>query len=206
MTDTLAQLKAEAARLNARIAELERGQAPKPPPKPVDEGGVRVMEMLTETSALPSPAEMKKLFVAVRHLAPGKLDDRYDEDKPFRGFCAAFRWVQNQTRTEQPNPKFALSYWLDACKSWLRQRDVIANDVDGNSLVLAVYAAGDVCYVPHDLSRGQLWEFGLHEHYGRGRKASESAWRNVMTSGAILPPSRPGRSREVPSSVRMIGF
>lgn len=69
---------------------------------------------------------------------------------------------------------------------------MIASDVGGNELVLAVLAVGDVCYVPHHLNRGQLWEFGLHEHYGRGRKASD-AWRNVMATGNILPPSMPAR-------------
>src|SRR5271167_1389312 len=34
---------------------------------------------------------------------------------PFRAFCGAYRWLANQGRTERPNGKFALSYWLDAC-------------------------------------------------------------------------------------------
>jgi hypothetical protein len=203
MTDTLAELKAEAARLNARIAELERGQPPKPAPKPIEESGVRVVEILTETRALPTSAEMKKLFAAVKGRAPGKLDDKYDPDKPFRGFASAFRWLQNQGRLEQPNGKFALSYWQDACRVWLRQRNVVAGDVGGNEF--AVLAAGDVPYVRGDLSVGHVWELGLAEYHNRGRKASD-AWRAVMATGNVLAPSHPARSAPASHPVRMLGF
>lgn len=193
-TDRIAMLEAQAAALAAEIAALKAGKAAKPAPQPIEEGGIRVVELLTETSALPTHAEMKKLFATVRNFSPGKLDDKYDPDKPFRGFCAAFRWLANQGRTELPNKKYAISYWLDCCHTWLRQRDVIANDVGGNELVLAVLAAGDVCYVRGDLSVGCVWELGLHEYYKRGRPASD-AWRNVMATGNVLTPTRPALVR-----------
>jgi hypothetical protein len=48
---------------------------------------------------------------------------------------------------------------------------------------------------------GHTWELGLAEH--TGRKASD-AWRNVMTSGAILSPLQPARRMAPPSPVRVI--
>lgn len=165
--DQIAVLEKQLAELKKQVGRPGRDD-PLPSVKAFEEPGVRIVELISETAAMPNLGEMKRLFGVVRPLAPGKLDDKYDEDRPFRGFCAAFRWVQNQNRIETPNPRLALTYWLDDCRAWLRQRNCVANDVDGNAFVLAIYAAGDVCYVPHDLSRGQLWEFGLHEHYGRG--------------------------------------
>lgn len=109
MTDRIAELERQAAALNAELAALKAGQPPKPGAE-IEEGGVRVTELFTERSDLPTLVELKKLFGAVKHLAPARLDDRYDEDKPFRGFCAAFRWLQNQGRTERPNGKYAISF------------------------------------------------------------------------------------------------
>ena len=66
---------------------------------------------------------------------------------------------------------------------------VIAGDIDASTLILAVYAAGDVHFTPGNGQLGHTWELALAEH--AGRKAAPDAWRRVMTSGAsaILPPS-----------------
>ena len=69
----------------------------------------------------------------------------------------------------------------------------MTSDLSANALVLAVFAAGDVCYCPANSQLGVVWEIGLLE-YG-GRAAAPDAWRRVMREGgsAILPPSAPAR-------------
>jgi hypothetical protein len=127
MTTTLAELKAEAARLNARIAELE-GNNNRVTPPPVEERGVRVVELLPErTDSLPTLREMERLFTIVKQHSPWPqaLYDRFDEHRPFRAFSSAFRWLQNVGRAERPNGKVALSYWADTCRMWLRARNSI---------------------------------------------------------------------------------
>jgi hypothetical protein len=204
MTDRLAQLEARAAMLNIEIAKL-RAEKPAAPPPPKDEG-VRILQVLDETSALPNLREMKRLFAAVKALSPWPqaLVDRFDENRPFRAFSSTFRWLANKPRTEFPNPKFALNYWLDDCRGWLRARNCVASDLDANALVLACFAAADVCFVPANAQLGHTWELGLAEH--GGRKASLDAWRRVMTEGAsaILPPSAPARRDAPPSPVRIV--
>jgi hypothetical protein len=101
-----------------------------------------------------------------------------------------------------PNGKVALSFWADACRLWLRARNCVASDLDANALVLACLAAGDVAYTAADGSRGLVWELGLVE-YG-GRPANTDAWRGVLSSGSILPPSAPVRRDAPPSVVRVV--
>jgi hypothetical protein len=123
----------------------------------------------------------------VKHLAPWPLNNKYDADEPFRGFCSCARWIANKGRTEQPNSRFALSFWMDQCKSWLRERNSMTNAVGANELILAVLAAGDVHYVAANAQVGTVWELGLAEH--GGPRASD-AWRQVMETGNVLPPTR----------------
>jgi hypothetical protein len=201
---TLAELKAEAARLNARIAELESGKAAPPPAPPRDEG-VRILQLNDERSdGLPNLKEMQRLFAIVKPHSPwpSALADRFDPDRPFRAFGSAFRWAANMRRIPQPDSKRALSYWADGCRLWLRERNCVASDLDANALVLAILAQGDVAYTPADPTRGWVWELALHEHVGR--KASD-AWRKVLETGNILAPSQPARRDAPPSPVRIYG-
>jgi hypothetical protein len=80
---TLAELKTEAARLNARIAELETQQPAFPPPVK-DE--VRILQVLNERTDLPDLKQTEKLFRAVKALSPwpSALVDRYDDARPFQ--------------------------------------------------------------------------------------------------------------------------
>ena len=203
MTDRLAQLEAQAASLNAEIAKL-KAERPAPPPLVKDE--VRIVPLLAEPSSLPNLKEMEKLFNCVKSLSPWPeaLHDRYDETRPLRGFGSAFRWVQSMPRSDRPNGKVALSFWTDCCKNWLRDRNCMTSDLSVNGLVLACFAAGDVCYCPANFQLGVLWEVGLLE-YG-GRAASPDAWRKIMREGAsaVLPPSAPARRMAPPSPARVI--
>jgi hypothetical protein len=87
-------------------------------------------------------------------------------------------------------------------RQWLRQRDAMTIDVSGASFIAAVLASGDVLYVPHDRTRGWVWEFGLMPpHYG-GKLAAD-AWKRVLETGAVARPSQPARPTEQRSQVRI---
>ena len=200
---TLAELKNEAARLNARIAELEASKSA-PAPEPRVEGS-RVIPLLPErTDSMPTLKELTRLYEIVKHLAPWPLDVRYDADRPLRGFISCFRWLANKNRTSQPNPKFALSFWADDCKNWLRDRNSMVSDISTTTLVLATFAAGDVGYCPGNSALGHTWELALAEH--AGRPADSAAWRRILSGGAaaVLPPSSPARRTPPLSQVRVV--
>jgi hypothetical protein len=165
---------------------------------------VRIVPLLTEPSSLPSLKEMERLYRAVKPLAPWPLDDKYDEHRPFRGFCACARWLASKGRTEFPNPRFALGFWLDDCRAWLRDRNSMTSDVSATTLILATYAAGDVRFVRADSQLGTVWELALAEH--SGRPASPDGWKRILRDGAsaILPPSAPARRAPAPSQVRVV--
>jgi hypothetical protein len=206
MTDNsrIAEIEAKIAAAQAELAALKAGKSAPPPPPPRDE--VRIIEILSERGDGPNLKEMERLYAKVKPLSPwpSALTDKYDEHRPFRGFSSAFRWVMNMGRLDRPNGKVALGYFLDGCRDWLRARNSVGSDLDANGLILAVYAAGDVVYTPANSMLGHTWEIGLVE-YG-GRKASD-AWRNVMTSGQILPPSAPSRRFAPPSPARVfVGY
>jgi hypothetical protein len=187
------------AALNAEIAALKVGtQAPRP--NPPGDGGVRIIAVNDERGDGPSLAELKKLYAAVKHRVPEVKS--HDPDAGFRGFASAFRYVSNCGRTAAPNSKLGLGYWLDDMKQWLRQRDATTIDVSGASFIAAVLASGDVLYVPHDRTRGWVWEFGLMQpHYG-GKPATE-AWKCVVETGVVIRPSQPARLTEQRSQVRI---
>jgi hypothetical protein len=204
MTDRIGALELQINALNAELQALKVGK-PAPVPAVRDEGA-RVVPLLTErTDGLPSLKEMTRLYEIVKHLAPWPLDVRYDADRPLRGFISCFRWLANKNRMPQPNPKFALSFWADDCKNWLRDRSSMVSDISTTTLVLAVYAAGDICYTPANSALGHTWEIGVSEH--AGRPADPTAWRRVLTGGAaaIRPPSSPARRMAAPSPVRIYG-
>jgi hypothetical protein len=204
--DRIAKLEATINAAQAELAEIKAGKAEQPPPRPPRDEGVRVVPLLTErTEGMPDLTQMIKLFQSVKPHSPWPqtLVNKFDEQRPFRAFASAFRWVQNAGRTPQPNSKVALSYWTDTCRLWLRARNCVGSDLDANALVLACLAAGDVVYTAADPTRGHVWELGLIE-FG-GRPANMDAWRAVMSSGAILPPSAPARRDAPPSAVRIYG-
>jgi hypothetical protein len=204
MTDArIAALEAKITAAQAELAEIKAGEAP-PPPK--DVRAVSITELLTERSdGMPTLKELQQLYGAVKHLAPWPLNNKYDEHRPFRGFCSCFRWLSNKGRIEQPNPKFALSFWIDQCKGWTHDRSSMTADIDAPTLILAVFAIGDVRFVPANPALGHTWELGLAEH--SGKPASPDAWKRIMREGAsaILPPSAPVRRIEPASPVKIYG-
>jgi hypothetical protein len=203
--DRIARLEEVINAAQAELAEIRAGKVA-PPPRPPRDEGARVSLVLTErVEGLPSLKELRQLYDTVKHLAPWPLNNKYDEHRPFRGFCSCFRWLANKGRIEQPNPKFALSFWLDNCRTWLRDRNSMAGDVDANSLILATYASGDIKFLPANPVLGHLWEIGISEY--SGRPASPDSWKRILREGAsaILPPSAPARRMPPPSNVRIFG-
>jgi hypothetical protein len=208
MTDRLAELEAQAAALAAEIAALRAAQpAPTPTPQPRDERSFSVTPLLVEiTSGLPNLAEFKKLYAVVKNLVPETK--HHDPDAGFRGFCGAYRFVSNCGRVAVPNAKVSISWWLDTMINWLRQRGAVARDVSGASFVAAIYASGDICYVPHSGANGTVWEFAIVPPDQIGAKpASPDSWKRILREGAsaILPPSAPARRMPEPSNVRIYG-
>jgi hypothetical protein len=138
---------------------------------------------------------MKRLFAIARPYVPGaERVDPDDPDRLLRGFAVCFRRIVNLGRSPTPNGKYALSWWCDEARTWLRARDVIASDVSGIAYMAAVIAQGDVVWVEHDVNRGQLFEAGLlptavsrpampgSESWKRGRSCSRHALRGRCSS------------------------
>ena len=158
MTDRIAALEQKIAEAQLELQALKSGKAAPPPPPPRDE--VRVVALNDEhTSDLPSLDQMRKLFSIVRHRVPEQKS--HDPDQPFRGFCAAFRYVSNCGRIAAPNGKVSITWFLDGMKTWLRVRNAMTGDVTGSSFIAAVLASGDILFVPHDSNLGHVWEFGI---------------------------------------------
>jgi hypothetical protein len=204
--DRIAKLEATITAAQAELQAIKAGQ-PAPAPRPPRDEGVRIMQVLDErTDNLPDLKQMSRLFSIVKPHSPWPqtLINKFDEQKPFRAFASAFRWVQNVGRTERPNPKFALSYWTDTCRMWLRARNCVGSDLDANGLVLACLASGDVPYASANPSMGVVWELGLREY---GGTPATDVWRTVLNGGVIRPPSAPASRGfvHVPSPVRIYG-
>ena len=65
-------------------------------------------------------------------------------------------------------------------KSWLRARDSMAMDVNGSSFIAAVFASGDILYVPRDPALGFVREFSIVPPQHGGKPASADAWKRVL--------------------------
>jgi hypothetical protein len=201
MTDRLAALEAQAAAITAEIAKLRAERPAPPPPPPRDE--VRIVELNTErTSGMPNLAQMQKLYDVVRRRLPEQKS--HDPDRPFRGFCAAHRYISNCGRIAAPNNKYALGWWLDDMTQWLRQRGAMTIDITGSSFIAAVYASGDVLFVPHNGDLGHTWEFSLMPPNHGGKPATD-AWKLVL-NGSVLAPSQPAQRFAPLSPARVYGY
>jgi hypothetical protein len=213
---TLAELKAEAARLSARIAKLEAGGkadldampqslAFEQVSSPVKQREVSITEVHTERSDGPNLAELKKLYAVVKSLIPEQKS--HDPDAGFRGFCGAYRFVSNCPRLPAPNGRVALSWWQEGMTAWLRARGAMTNDVTGASFVAAVMASGDIAFSPHNGDLGHVWEFAILSPGQSGGKPASDAWKRILREGAaaVLPPSAPARRAPAPSQVRIYG-
>jgi hypothetical protein len=196
--DRIAALEAKIAAAQAELAEIKSGKAAPPPPPPRDE--VRIVQVLDERTDLPNLKEMQRLFSVVRTRVPE--EKTHDPDRPFRGFCAAFRYVSNCGRIAAPNGKLGLGYWCDDMKTWLRARNAMTIDVTGASFIAAALASGDVLYVPYNSTLGHVWEVGIVPP-GHGGKLASDGWKRVL-EGSVLTPSQPTRRFAPTANVRIV--
>jgi hypothetical protein len=88
-------------------------------------------------------------------------------------------------------------------RSWLRARTAVTQDVTSPSFITAVYASGDVSFVPHNSDLGHTWEFSIVAPGYGGRPAAD-AWKLVL-GGNVLAPSQPSFRMPPPSQVRISG-
>ncbi|WP_316190376.1 hypothetical protein [Bradyrhizobium sp. SZCCHNS2096] len=146
----------------------------------------------TSSLVMPTEAELRKLIEVVYRARPdldlrAARDHRHlDHDREFR---LAFLTVGAMGRIEGVDHGKAISYWADYARNILYEAGNHA-EVPGNILLAAALAHGDVDHARNAL--GLTWAES-------GRRAVD-AWRNVLKTGKVLPPSpeqlsssRPGR-------------
>jgi hypothetical protein len=121
------------------------------------------------------------------------------EDDALDGFCAALNYLGNKGRAE--NGRYAISWFVDECREWLRARQ-IRGDANGGTLIAAAIASGDIDYVVADESVGDLWGLFL-EPYSGGRRGKGDAWRAVL-DGRLRAPYQTDRRRLAPNPSRIV--
>ena len=193
--DEIASLKAQLVDLQSRLDAVE-GCRPvvKPAPRP-DEPAVRIEQIFEERRGdAPSAAELQKLLATVGRAFPDLAKALNAESDGFELFSNAFRWAQNIKRAAEPNEHFYPSTWRDDAQAWCEARGIWPRQFRGADILLAIFACGDVPYIPGDPRAGQLWELGL-ERYG-GIAPVAGAWRKVLDGGVRKPaPPRPSNFR-----------
>jgi hypothetical protein len=203
MTDQrIAEIEAKIAEAQAEIAALKAGRPAAPsPPK---HEGARIVQVLDERSEGPNLAELKKLFSIVRHRVPERKT--HDADQSNRDpAVSARRRGRNLRQSDTRRETLGKPWWIEGMTDWLRARNAMTRDVDGASFVAATMASGDILFVPHDSTMGYVWEFAIVPPGHGGGKPASDAWRTVLSTGNVLPPSAPARRVAAPSQVRIYG-
>jgi hypothetical protein len=202
--------------LKAQIAELTRRfdakNAPPAPvkiaqPKPVEDEGTRVSYPAPlSTFIMPSSAELKQLLAIVLakfpQLAPD-MSDRWadnNEAKFLKQFGAAFYAIGLMHRTEKPDKKRYVSFFVDHAEDLLRAHGASA-DI-GPAFLPACLAHGDVPISDWRID-GVVLEIGLNI-YRIGRPATD-AWKRVLATGCTIPLIAPPSSRNYPRPDVRIG-
>ncbi|WP_316237684.1 hypothetical protein [Bradyrhizobium sp. SZCCHNR1015] len=135
----------------------------------------------TSTLVVPSDAELRKLIDVVYRARPD-LDLRADRDFKHldhdREFRLAFVTVGAMGRLDGVDHGKAIGYWADYARNLLYEAGNHA-EIPNNILLAAALAHGDVNHARNAL--GLTW-------VETGRRAVD-AWRGVLKTGKILPPS-----------------
>lgn len=139
---------------------------------------------------LPSDGELEKLLDIVECAYPklrpsfdGKFADMKRQDH-VAGFKQAFHWLACVGRQDKLDTTRALSWWVDHAETWLRENGTSSPSVNGNALVVAVLAWGDISFASLDRFPFDL-AFGVSA-YGGARPTSPT-WRHVLDTGKIKP-------------------
>jgi hypothetical protein len=197
----------EIALLKSQIAELKsRFDAKDAPPvkiatKPVEPEGTQIFYPAPVSSfTMPSPAELSQLRDIVfakyprLNVTEGMVfrgDNEANEAEYFKQFCASFRALGAMHRTERPDKKHYISFWMDLASDWLKTvRD--STSISGLPFIAAVLAHGDICYSGLFVD-GATFEVGLNAY--RMGKPPGDAWKKVLATGRIVPMIAPLASK-----------
>jgi len=194
--EKLAALERENASLLSRIEALEAKAAPKPQPAPIYDNPVTVVEIQPTLHDGPTPTEFEGLLaIVVRSVFPKLVPDR----EYLAAFVAAFNFVGTLGRLPGGLGSRAET-WVAAANSSLNWRP----EIELSHIASACIAAGDVNYAvagwPHSVHVGLCWR-------SHGVGASTGAWKRVLETGAVRPPTPVEPQRRAPqlSQVRIYG-
>jgi hypothetical protein len=202
-------LKEQIAELKSRFDAKDAAPAPVKiaQPKPIEDEGTRVSYPAPmSTFVMPSPDELKRLLAIVLakfpRLAPDMTDRWADnnEVKFGRQFASAFSAVGMMHRTEKPDKKRYVQYFIDHGEDLLRALGPHAEI--GPAFTVACLAHGDVPISDWRID-GVVLEFGLNI-YRIGRPATD-AWRRVLATGSTIPLIAPPSTRNYPTPGVRIG-
>jgi hypothetical protein len=182
MSEVISELRAEVARLTARVSELEAPPAKKPAVPRREDEGVRITTFLpmADPKHLPDSDECHALLNIVTARYPKLKIMNADEE--LESFRVSFRFICLLTKTAAPVTKFAPSWWIDYGQKWARDCGVQGVI---RSLLPAIVASGDVPFSFDD--RSALW---LDPYRASGRAVDPSAWRKILGGGDLIEPTK----------------
>lgn len=175
---TVAAQQEQIAALTTALAELQREPQAKTAPR--TERGVRITHPgPVVPSDYPSANELDALNKIVGTHYPRLAYAAGDHGR--RQFANAFRYLMFARRCEVPNNAYALGYWVDTGRQWLRRQGSDTYFTE-RELVAAAIVHGVSFTEPPYSSLGLT----LGEH----AEARKSAWRAVLASGQCPDPVR----------------
>jgi hypothetical protein len=201
--DEITALRAQVTELTRR---LDAKDAPPPPakmvqPKPVKVEGAQIFYPAPVSNfVMPSTDELHRLrdIVAAKiprlNVTEGLVfrgDVEQNETEYFRQFCASFRALGALHRSEKPDRKRYLSYWIDACEDLLKSMGN-STTLSGLPFLAAALSHGDIAYAGL-FAEGCVPELGLNAY--RIGKPPRDAWKQVLSTGRILAMVLPPASR-----------
>jgi hypothetical protein len=204
----------EIAELKSQIAELKsRFDAKDAPPAPVKMVQSKPVELEGTTVSYPQPRSafimpdetslhslLRVVFANVPKLnqTDGLVfrgDAKQNEAEYFKQFCASFRALGALHRTEKPDRKRYVSYWIDVCEDLLKSMGN-STTLSGLPFLAAALSHGDIAYAGL-FTEGCVPELGLNAY--RMGKPPGDAWKQVLSTGRIIPMILPPSSRNYPT-------
>lgn len=177
LATTIAAQQRQIDLLTAQLDELRPPPPSKPPPEP------RRVTITSQPPQMPfdfpTDTELDALNAVIAKRYP-RIAYAPDDQVARRRFANAFLYMFFARRADRPNHKYAVSFWADSAKHWLRGQS-LASDVSDNALLAAAVAHGVPYTAPPYASLGLL-----RAEYDR---ACEPAWRQTLASGKCPEPA-----------------
>ena len=191
------EINAELAEMRVRITALEAEKSKAAPPArgKYVEPETTLHYPAPASIEMPNNEEMAGLLRIALAAYPSRKPAGYDSDgfvcvRFLREFGKAFREVSAMERGEAPNPKWSISHWHNKASDACRLRGD-CTEVDPAAFFYAVLASGDIPWQAPDPSLGAVLSYGLIDW---GGKRATDAWRTVLATGKIKPPTKPAVS------------